>query len=233
MKNYYILPVIILLGILSSCVTNKQATTKAVAYKDLYEQRPLTIAIMPPINKTNNVEAKEFLYTTLSRPLSEAGYYILPTFLTLEMFKTESAYDAELFINGSLTKFRDVLGADAVIFTTINKWEKKAGWSNTVNVGIEYSIRTTKDNKEIFYRKGDITYDANVSSGGGGLIGLAIEKAASAINTAATDHVRVARACNNFVLSDIPAGKYSPNNDIDQTHSAGPKEVQATVKNTN
>lgn len=231
MKNTYILSIVIILGVFSSCATNKNTTTKAEAYKDLYEQQPLTIAIMPPINKTNNVEAKEFLYTTLSRPLSEAGYYVVSPFLALEMFKTESAYDSELFINGSLSKFKDVLGADAVIFTTINKWEKKAGWANTVNVGIEYSIRTTKDNKEIFYRKGNLTYDASTSSGGGGLIGLAIEKAASAINTAATDHVRVARACNDFVLSDMPAGQYNPKKNVDQTELAGPKEVQAVVKN--
>lgn len=34
--------------------------------------------------------------------------------------------------------------------------------------------------------------------------------AASMINTALTDKVIAARRCNNYVLDDIPRGKYSP-----------------------
>lgn len=231
MKKIYIIAAAVLsiLILLPSCATQQSTMTKAQAYGRMYEDQPLTIAIMPPINRTNNVEAKEFLYTTLAKPLSEAGYYVIPPFLALEMFKTESAYDAELFIDGSLSKFKEVLGADAVIFTTINQWEKKAGWKNAVEVGIEYSIRTTDNNEEIFYRKADITYDAS-SNSGGGLAGLVADKIVGAINTAATSHVRVARVANDYALSDLPAGEYSPDKGIDKEKPAGKKEIKAVVK---
>lgn len=216
--------------LLSSCGTTKQTHSKEEMYGALYNDHPTSIAIMPPINRTNNVEAKEFFYLTLSQPLSEQGYYVFPPFLTMEMFKTESAYDAEQFINGPLGKFKEVLGADAVLFTTINKWEKKAGLANTVNVEVEYSLRSTQNNEELFYRKGNIIYDASISSSGGGLMGALVNMAASAINTAATNHIKVARACNNFILSDTPAGTYSPNFGQDRSSLAGDKEFTQTIK---
>lgn len=231
MKNIKITILALLATVfLFSCGTTKPTHSKEEMYGALYNNQPVSIAVMPPINKTNNVEAKEFFYLTLSQPLSEQGYYVLPPFLTMEMFKTESAYDAEQFVNGPLGRFKEILGADAVLFTTIHKWEKKAGLSNTVNVTVEYSLRSTQNNEEIFHRKGNIIYDASVSSSGGGLMGGLINLAASAINTAATNHIKVARACNNFILSDAPAGAYSPSYGQDKSSLAGEKEFTQTIK---
>ncbi|MDR2058051.1 MAG: DUF799 domain-containing protein [Dysgonamonadaceae bacterium] len=205
------------------------ALTKQQTYPNIYSERPLAIAVMPPINNTNNVEAKEFLYVTLSQPLCEKGYYVLPSFLTMEMFKSESAYDAELFINAPVDRFGSILGADAVLFTIINKWEKMALSSN-IYVEIEYRLKSTHTNEILFERKGNITYDASVNTSGGGLFGALVNMAASAIKTALTDHIKVARVCNTYTLSDIPAGTYSPTFDKDQTLRAGAKEFKQTVK---
>jgi len=212
----------------SSCGTTKKQT-KAEMYGAMYGQHPLSIAVMPPINKTNNVEAKEYLYFTLSQPLAEKGYYVMPSFLTMEMFKSESAYDAELYKDGNLKKFKDVLGADAVLFTTITKWEKAAAASN-VNVEIEYALKSTSDNKELFRRKGNITYDASLNTSGGGLFGALVGLAANAINTAATPHVKVARAANFYTISDMPAGQYSPDYNMDQNKPAGEADFEVSTK---
>jgi hypothetical protein len=185
---------------------------------------------MPPVNKTNNVEAKEFLYLTIAQPLCERGYYVVPPFLCMEMFKNESAYDSEMFIGGSVKKFGEVLGADAVLFTTITRWEKAAVLSN-VYVQIEYILKSTKTNEILFNRVGDITYDASVHSNSGrGLVGALVNMAASAINTAAMDHVNVARACNAFTLSDMPVSVYSPEYNKDQKLPAGPREFKQTIQ---
>jgi hypothetical protein len=223
--EYLSLPLLALL--LASC--GSKALTKQQTYPNIYSERPLAIAVMPPINNTNNVEAKEFLYATLSQPLCEKGYYVLPSFLTMEMFKSESAYDAELFINAPVDRFGAVLGADAVLFTIISKWEKMALSSN-IYIEIEYRLKSTHTNEVLFERKGNITYDASVNTSGGGLVGALVNMAASAINTALTDHIKVARVCNTYTLSDIPAGTYSPLFDKDQTQLAGAKEFKQTVK---
>ena len=81
-------------ALFTSCTT---PTTLSQQYPKMYEEKPLTIAIMPPINQTTHAEAKDFFYTTLYMPLSEKGYYVYSPYLTMEMFQQESAYDAELF----------------------------------------------------------------------------------------------------------------------------------------
>jgi hypothetical protein len=195
----------------------------------VYSERPVAIAVMPPINKTNNVDSKEFLYLTLPQTLCERGYYVLSPFLSMELFKSESAYDAELFEQGPLTKFQEMLGADAVLFTTIHSWEKNALLS-TVTVSIEYNLRSTKTNETIFHRKGTIVYDASVKVSGGGLAGALIGMAASAISTATTDYLKVANACNNAALVDIPSGKYRPDYDKDKELRVEPAEFKKTIK---
>jgi hypothetical protein len=221
MRNlFYILLAAPLL--VQSCAASK--LTRAEAYPNMYSDHPLSIAVMPPINTTTNVEAKEFFYVTLTRTLCERGYYVVPSFLCLDLYKTESAYDAENYATGPLDKFRAVLGADAALFTYITEW-KKSTIGNKITVTIEYVLRSTVTNETIFQRKGTIIYDTSVNAGGG-----VFSLLASAINTALSDYIPVARACNSVVLSDLPAGKYSPSYETDKTVIAGPKEIKQAVK---
>ena len=66
----------------------------------MYEEKPVTLLVMPPINNSSNVEAKDLLYTSISKPLAEAGYYVISTMLAMDILKAESAYDAEMFVTG-------------------------------------------------------------------------------------------------------------------------------------
>lgn len=203
--------------------------TRAVAYPAFYkEQRPLSILIMPPINKTTNVDAKENFYITMSRILCERGYYVVSPFLAMEMFQSESAYDAEMFLNSPLNKFREVTGADVVLFTNIIEWKKSAIGAKVV-VTVEYILRSSVSNETIFQRTGTITYDTSVNTGGSGLVGVVANVAASAISTALQSYLPVANACNGVILSDLPAGKYNPSYNTDQSTPAGPKTVRRTV----
>lgn len=215
----------VVIGCLTSCTT---PVTLSQQYPKMYEEKPLSIAIMPPINHTTHVEAKDFFYTTLYMPLCEKGYYVYSPYLTMELFQQESAYDAELFLNGSLTAFKEVLGADAVMFTIIKDWSR-SNIGGRLSVTIEYVLRSTKTGETLYNREGHITVDTSISSGMGGLE-LLVDMVATAINTAATDNVVAGRRCNAFVLSDLPAGKYSPYFGKDMDNPAGKKVVKAMVK---
>ena len=92
---------ILAVAILSGCKTTAPIT-KSTAYKGMYDEKPLTVLLMPPINRSTNVEAKEYFHSTLAMPFADAGFYVIPTFLSMEMQKRESAYDSELFLNSSL-----------------------------------------------------------------------------------------------------------------------------------
>lgn len=205
-----------------SCSSN---LTRGSQYPKMYEEKPTSILIMPPINKTVNVEAKEYFYTSLSNPLSEKGYYVVSPFLAMDVFQSESAYDSENFIKGNLASFRNVFGVDAAMFTIINGWKKSAIGSK-ITVDIEYILRSTKTGDVLFNRKGVISVDCSINSSGSLLLNLA----ASAISTATTDKVIAARRCNYYVLNDLPTGKYSEAFDKDQNIPAGKLIIKGTVK---
>ena len=190
--------------IVVSCSSTK---TMGEQYPAMYEEKPVTIAIMPPINQTTHAEAKDYFYTTMYLPLCEKGYYVFSPYLTMEMFQQESAYDAENFLEADLSTFRQVLGADAAMFTIIKDW-KRSNIGGMLTVDIEYILRSTKTGQTLYTREGNIKVDTSVNGGGGGF-GAIVGLIATAINTAATDKVIAGRKCNAFVLSDLPAGKYS------------------------
>ena len=225
MKNKTIFAILAVIMLLASCATPK---TRGEQYAQLYEEKPLTIVIMPPINQTNAVEAKDYFYTTLYTPLCEKGYYVFSPYLTMEFFQSESAYDSEMFLEQPLGTFKTALNADAAMFTIIKSW-KKIGITSTITVDVEYILRSTTTGNTLYHREGIIKLDTSVNAGGG-LIGSIVSLAASAINTAMTDKVVAGRKCNYFVLSDMPVGKYHPEFGKDSEAAAGGKVVRATVK---
>jgi len=224
-KNLFLLVVAAL--ILGSC-TSIQPIARSEAYKGMYAEKPLTILLMPPINRSTIVGAKEYFHSTLNIPINNAGFYVIPPILSMEVLRKESAYDAELFLASPLNKFGEVFGADLALFTIINKWEK-SGIASKVYVEVEYILKSTKTNEVVYTRKGSVTYDASVSTGAGGALGLIADLTASAINTAATKYVDVARACNAYTFKDLPAGKYSPLFGTDGALPAGSMDFKATL----
>lgn len=210
----------------ASCSSN---LTKGMRYEKMYQEKPISILVMPPINNTTNVEAKELLYTSISTPLIEAGYYVFSPHLSLELLKAESAYDAELFIEKDLAPFAKVFGADAVVFTQIDEW-KKVGLG--IQTTLSYIVRSTHTNEVLFERKCNLYLDLSVNtpSKNKSTLSMLVDLAAGAIQTAVTDHIVAARKCNYYSLKDIPKGKYSPLFNQDQESQAYPKDIQEAVK---
>ena len=218
MKKYLLMA---LCGLLfASC---GEVITRGVQYPKMYEEKPASILIMPPINNTVLPDAKEFFYSSLSYPLSELGYYVVSPFLSMDLLKQESAYDSEMFLKGNLQKFKDVFDADAALFTIINKW-KKSTLSNNINIEIEYILRSTRTGQTLYNRKGEISVDCSVSTDTG-WSGLLL----NALSTAVTDKVVAARKCNWYVLSDLPRGKYSSLFEKDKGYPAGKMILSGTV----
>ena len=221
MKKFIPILLIITAMMLHSCST----TTKSQMYQKVYDEKPLSVLLMPPINKSTNVEAKQYFHSTLNVPLANKGYYVVPPFLSMELLKQQSAYNSEGFINGDITKFGDVFGADVALFTVIHKWDKSSIGSN-VKVEIEYIFKSTHTNEVLFSRNGEIIYDTSVKSNAGGWVGLVADIAASALNTALTKYVSVARECNDYTFTDLPSGKYSTRFMVDSTDVVGDKEFK-------
>ncbi|MBQ3800292.1 MAG: DUF799 family lipoprotein [Treponema sp.] len=196
--------------------------TKLEAYSQMYGDKPgSNILIMPPINLTNEVEAKEYFYYTLNTQLAGSGWYVYPPILALRTLQEESADSSELFVNADISKFGQIFGADYLLFTTIEKWYKSSGKKN-ITVTVLYNLRSTRTGKTVYEHEYTYAYDLsgtdkamakNMLNNSSSLLGLAISGVATlatitttAIVTASTQTMDVARYCNAFALFDIPAG---------------------------
>lgn len=205
---------------LTACTATQQLT-RMQQYQKMYEEKPAVLLVMPPINNTNNVDAKELLYTSISRPLIEAGYYVIPPLLAMDLLKAESAYDAELFVESKLTPFKNVFGCDAVVFSVIDEWTK-IGF--TIQTKIRYMIKSAHTGEMLFDRTCKLTL--NLQENSGFALGNLI---ASAINTALTEEIEAARKANYYIFTDIPRGKYSPDFGLDGDTQSAPAEIETYI----
>ena len=195
MKNYIAIAFVALTMV--SCATSSSLTREA-RYPKMYEEKPTSIVVMPPINRTTHVDAKDF--------------------------QAESAYDAENFLEGSLAQFRNVLGADAAMFTIIKSWSR-SNIGGTLTVEVEYILRSAVTGETLYQREGKVKIDTSVNTGSKGLLGALLDVAATAAKTAATDKIEAGRKCTTFVLSDMPEGKYGLNFGKDLQSPAGAARV--------
>jgi len=213
---------------LSSCATTK--VLKSDRYANMYSERPISVLVMPPINRSMNVEAKDLFYSSLIVPLSQKGYYVLPPLLTMEILKEESAYDAEMFANSSMKQVGVLFGVDAVLFTTIHEWSKTTILAQ-IRIVVEYTLKSAKTNEILFSRMGDITYSPQANSNTGSVLGDLLSNALSnMLTTAMTKEIEIGRRCNVYTLGDIPAGKYSPSWGLDGNSAAGAASFSVRLK---
>ena len=227
MRRYWYILIIGMLMLSQTSCTVSSNLTRGETYAKLYEEKPVSILVMPPINNTSSVEAKDLLYTSINRYVAEAGYYVISPVIAMDVFRNESAYDAEYFINSSLGKFKEYFGVDAVVFSTIENWAKE-GWQ--IHTKVNYIIKSTTTNEILFERSCDMVLDLMKNSGTGGLLGVLVDAIVTAIDVATTDHIEAARFANYHVFNDLPYGKYSPLYLQDKELMSKDKHVKVSVK---
>jgi len=214
-KYRYLILAILIAPLLSAC--GPKMTTKSTEFPMMYEERPASILILPPINESTAADAKEYYSTTIQEPLAYSGYYTFPYPITSEILKMEGIYDTELLVNLPLSKFKEYFGADAVLFTTIKKWDLcYIVIASTLTVSIDCDLKSTTSNQTLWKYTGTIVVDLSGGNGGGTLAGLVVKVVMAAVQTAVADYVPYARQANYRALSSMPYGKYHPQHNKDQ-----------------
>lgn len=200
---------------LTGCV---HRTTKMAEFPKMYEEQPHSILILPPINESTDAEAKDYYSTTIPIPMIFHGYYVFPYELTSEILKQEGIYDSELLRDIPLAKFQDYFGADAVLFTTIKKWNLQyIVISSTLTVSIDCEIKSTHTSETLWSYNGTVVVDlTGQNNSGGGLAGLIIQVAMTAANSVAADYVKYAHVANRMAIAALPYGQYHPQYGLDR-----------------
>ncbi len=214
MKNiFYIIGVTYLI---TSC-SGLPIQTKAEAYPAMYDDRkPLSVLVIPAINKSTAAEATDFFNVTITEPLSNVGYYTMPVEIVKDIFLKEGIVDSTMIKGLPTSIFKKNFGADAVLFVTINKWDKQyIVLAGNVSVSMDYVMLSTETSEIIWSYSATQTIDTTAESSGF----IMLDILSTAITTATTDYVPIAKQVNYQAFTALPHGGYSDLHGLDQEQS--------------
>lgn len=138
--------------VLTGCAT--QTPYDYTAYK---ESRPRSIVVLPPLNDTPEVPASYSVLSYATRPLAEAGYYVMPVTLVAEAFKENGMTQAADMHATSADKLRQIFGADAALYITIGKY-------GTVYQVINSATIVAADAKLVDLKTGKLLWQGSASA---------------------------------------------------------------------
>lgn len=174
-------------------------------YTALKESAPRSIVVILPINNSIEVNAPYIYLSTITRPLAEKGYYVYPV-AVIETFLKENGLPGPEEMNSvPLDKIREHIGADAVLYVTIDKWgQKYQVVSSTAVVDAKLRLVDT--------RTGTLLWEANAHAEQGSdssqglavaLVSAVVEQIAGSLNDRTPG---VARAANSSAIYNTSSG---------------------------
>src|SRR5260221_2493478 len=84
--------------------------------------RPKSIVVLPPQNNSPDIRATYSLYSTVTFPLAESGYYVFPVTLVDQTFKQNGMMNPGEMHQAPINKIREIFGADATLYITIDQY---------------------------------------------------------------------------------------------------------------
>ncbi|GFO70047.1 lipoprotein [Geomonas limicola] len=206
---------VLLAGVVAGCVPKQ--ITKMEAFPNMYQNMPVTVLVLPPINNTTAADASDCLTTTLTSALGRVGFYTYPAMAISDILKSEGISSTEMLLNVPPAKFRQYFGADAVMYVTVDQWDTSYYViGGHVTVGITYALKSTATGETLWKYRNVLQVDTSGQNSGGGLAGLIVQAVATAVKTATQDYVPVANQLNVISLNTVPFGKYHPEHGKDQ-----------------
>jgi hypothetical protein len=180
-----------------------------VDYSKLVAANPKAILIVPPVNKSVDVDAPDYFLSTLPVPLAERGYYVFPVNVVKRSLEDDGLSDAAMVHAADPARLCQMFGADAVLYPTIEQWTAKyVVVATSVQVAFTYVLKDCRLGEEIWRGA-----DARVYQPSSGQ-GLLADMVMAAIVKAKPDYMPLARQANAAAVAypgpGLPAGPYRP-----------------------
>jgi hypothetical protein len=198
----------------------------------MYSQRPISILVLPPVNKTTAADSKEYYATTVAEPLTNSGYYVFPMEVVYDILQQEGLSDAESMSNIPPQKFREFFGNDAVLYVSILKWDTQyLVLSGSVTVQAECELKSSITGEVLWAYNEEVKVSTEGSDlGGAGWVGLIAKVVTTAVNTATQDYVPLAKNANEKIFTTLPFGKYHKRFDKDRRDQVELKKLSGQQK---
>lgn len=109
---------VLVIALLGGCATKVPPHD----YSAFQKAKPATLLVMPPVNESPDIKATPGVWAQATRPLAEAGYYVLPATLVDETFRQNGVNSANEAHDIPYSKLRDFFGADAAVYIRVKKY---------------------------------------------------------------------------------------------------------------
>lgn len=156
-------------------------------YTNLLESKPRSILVLPPVNNTVEVEAPYIYLSTITQPLAEKGYYVFPVSVVDNMMKQNGLPEPAEMHAVSLTKIDEIIGADSVLYVTIEEWgQKYQVTTSAAVVSVGMKLVDVKSGALLWQGRGAAQQSSG--DGGGGLVGALIGAIVTQMLSDVVDH---------------------------------------------
>lgn len=163
-----------LLLVATGCATQP----RSYDYTAFRQAKPASLLVLPPLNNSNDVKATPSVWAHATRPLSEAGYYVLPVTLvdeTLRQNGMQTSADAQ---DIPYQKLREVFGADAAVYLEVSRYGTTYQLIDSVTtVALSGRIVDLRTGNLLWEGRATASSSEQAQSNQGGLIGMLVSAA--------------------------------------------------------
>jgi len=197
----YILYFYIIILLISGCAT------KPYDYTAFKKSKPRSILVMPPKNNSIEVNAPYIYLSTITRPLAEKGYYVFPVSVIDHFLKNNGLPTPDEMNSIPLDKIDKYIGADAVLYITIEDWGQKFQiLASVAKVHVNFRLVDVKS-AEVLWESSVIAEESSGDSRNsfaGAIIGAI---ATQILATTVADHTpSLAKRANNMAINNQERG---------------------------
>lgn len=202
------------LALLSGCV----GSPKVFDLASYHEVAPQSILVLPIVNQSLDVDASNYVLSTLTVPLAELGYYVFPVNTVKIILEQEGLHEPEQVRKMEAPKLAALFGADAILFVTIKRWDAQyAIIATSVTVEFDYEMKS-KDGRKIWEANQKMVYSPQQNQSGSALAILITAVITAAVTRAAPNYLPLTQQANNAVFltgpTRIPPGPYAADHSV-------------------
>lgn len=189
-------------------------STSGVADDAFANANPASVLIAPVVNHSLDVDAPNYMLSTLTIPLAERGYYVFPVNTTKIVLEQEGFYEPDIVHAQDPVALANLFGADAILYVTINRWDAQyVVFSTQVTVDFSYRM-VSKTGEEIWAANKKMQFKPDNNNSGNTASGLLAAALVAAIVKASPQYMSLTEDANDEVFrhgyQSVPSGPYHP-----------------------
>lgn len=177
-----------ILATIAIVISGCASTTPPYDYTAYRKSAPKSILVLPPKNSSVEPRASNVVLETTVQPLAEAGYYVIPTTLANRILRENGVPEPAMAHDVSAKKLREIFGADAALYITVNNFGTKfLLFGSVTEVAASARLVDLRDGALLWEGQAAANSEEGNNQQGGGILGMLLTAVIKQVAAAAFD----------------------------------------------